>query len=68
MLVDHGIRKDSYQEALKVKKLLKKECISLKICVNKKKILKNIQAEARNLRYILSKYCEKNDQIYFNSS
>ena len=61
LLVDHGIRKNSYQEALKVKKLLKKECISLKICVNKKKILKNIQAEARNLRYnILSKYCEKN--------
>ena len=37
LLVDHGIRKNSYQEAQKVKKLLKKESILLKICVNKKK-------------------------------
>ena len=41
LLVDHGIRKNSYQEAQKVKKLLKKESISLKIYVDKKKILKN---------------------------
>ena len=61
LLVDHNIRKNSYQEAKKVKNLLKKRGISLKIFTNKKKITKNIQAEARNTRYeILSNYCKKN--------
>jgi len=60
-LVDHKIRKNSNQEAKKVKSLLKKRKINLKIFLNKKKIVKNIQAEARNARYeILINYCKKN--------
>ena len=62
VLVDHNIRKNSNQEAKKVQKLLKKKNINLKILINKKKIIKNIQAEARSIRYdILSRYCKKND-------
>ena len=61
VLVDHNIRKNSNLEAKQVKDLLKKSKISLKIILNKKKITKNIQGEARNLRYeILSNYCKKN--------
>ncbi len=61
ILVNHNIRKNSNQEAKKVQKLLKKQKIDLKIIVNKKKISKNIQAEARNVRYgILIDYCKKN--------
>ncbi len=60
VLVDHGIRKNSNKEAEKVKKLLKKNQINLKIILNKKKIIRNIQAEARNARYeILVNYCKK---------
>ena len=44
-LVNHNIRKNSGQEALKVKNLLKKKKIYFKILLNKKKIIKNIQAE-----------------------
>ena len=62
VLVDHNIRKNSNQEAQKVKNLLKKKNIYLKIFLNKKKIIKNIQAEARNARYdILTNYCKKNN-------
>ena len=61
VLIDHRIRKNSNQEAKKVKVLLKKKEINLKVLTNKKKILKNIQAEARNSRYkILINYCKKN--------
>ncbi len=61
VLVDHNIRKDSNREAKKVKKLLKKHLINLKIFINKRKIIRNIQAEARNARYeILINYCKKN--------
>jgi len=61
LLVDHNIRKNSHQEAKKVKNLLKKKQISLRIFTNKKKITRNIQAEARNTRYeILLNYCKKN--------
>ena len=60
VLVDHNIRKDSSQEAHKVKHLLKKKNINLKIFFNKKKIVKNIQAEARKARYeALISYCKK---------
>ncbi len=60
-LVNHNIRKNSYQEAQKVKKLLKKKNVNLKIFLNKKQITKNIQAEARKVRYnILSTFCKKN--------
>ena len=45
-LINHNIRKNSHQEALKTKTLLKK--INLKIFLNKK-IERNIQAEAGKL-------------------
>ena len=61
VLVDHKIRVKSGQEAKRVKSLLKRKNINLKILDNKKRIIKNIQAEARNSRYeILSNYCKKN--------
>ena len=61
VLVDHNIRKESSQEAKKVKALLKRKKITLKVFLNKKKIIKNIQAEARNSRYeIFLNYCKKN--------
>jgi tRNA(Ile)-lysidine synthase len=61
LLIDHNIRKNSNLEATKVKKLLKKKSINLNIFLNKKKIIKNIQAEARNVRYnILTSFCKKN--------
>jgi tRNA(Ile)-lysidine synthase len=61
VLIDHNIRKNSNNEAHKVKKLLKKVNINLIIFLNKKKIIKNIQAEARTIRYdMLSNYCKKN--------
>ncbi len=59
VLVDHQIRKNSNQEAQKVKSLLKRKKINLRILSNKKKIIKNIQAEARNTRYeMLLNYCK----------
>ena len=62
LLVDHNIRKNSSQEAAKVKKLLKKKYFNLKVLLNKKRITKNIQAEARNVRYdILKSFCKKNN-------
>ena len=62
ILVDHNIRKNSNIEAQKVKKILKKKNINLRIFLNKKKITKNLQSEARSVRYnILSDYCKKND-------
>ena len=61
ILVDHNIRKNSGTEAKKVRTLLKKKEISLRIFLNKKKITKNIQSNARNLRYeILLNFCNKN--------
>ena len=62
LLVDHNIRKNSSQEAKKVKNLLKKKHLNLNVLLNKKKIIKNIQAEARNVRYDLFKdFCKKNN-------
>ena len=61
VLIDHKIRKNSALEAKKVKNLLKRKKINLKVLNNKKVIVKNIQAEARNSRYkILINYCNKN--------
>ena len=61
VLIDHKIRKESTKEARKVKNLLKKKNINVRIFLNKKKIIKNVQAEARNIRYkILLNYCKKN--------
>ena len=62
ILINHNIRRNSSQEAKKVKNLLKKKQIKLKIISNKKKIEKNIQSEARNIRYkLLSNFCLKNN-------
>ena len=62
VLINHNIRKNSLQEAKKVKNLLKKKQINLKIISNKKKIKKNIQGEARKIRYeLLSNFCLKNN-------
>tara|TARA_B100001057_G_scaffold477582_1_gene546964 strand:+ start:4759 stop:5778 length:1020 start_codon:yes stop_codon:yes gene_type:complete len=61
ILVDHNIRKESSSEAKKVRALLKKKEIRLRIFLNRKKITKNIQSNARNLRYeILFNFCKKN--------
>ena len=61
VLVDHRIRKNSKSEALKVKKILKKNNINLKILKNKKKIKKNFQKEARDERYdLLTGFCKRN--------
>ena len=62
VLVDHNIRKNSAKEAIQVKNLLKKNKVSLNIILNKKKITKNIQGLARNIRYeILSNYSKTNN-------
>ena len=61
VLIDHNIRKNSGQEAKKVQNILKKKNLKLRVFLNKKKIIKNIQAEARNVRYdILKNFCIKN--------
>ena len=60
VLVDHNIRKNSSNEAKSVKKLLKRHQITLNIIKNKKKIKKNIQSEARIIRYnLLISFCKK---------
>ena len=59
--INHGIRKNSKKESLKVKNLLKKHKINLKIVNNSQKIKKNIQHNARSIRYnLLRKECIKN--------
>jgi len=60
VLVDHGIRKNSSKEAQNVKNLLKKKKINLIILKNKKKINKNFQSQAREIRYhLLLNFCKK---------
>tara|TARA_B110000971_G_scaffold41945_1_gene41231 strand:- start:11 stop:1033 length:1023 start_codon:yes stop_codon:yes gene_type:complete len=60
VLVDHGIRSNSSKEAKAVKSLLKKKKINLIILKNKKKINKNIQSHAREVRYkLLLNFCSK---------
>ena len=62
VLINHNIRKNSSQEAKKVKNILKKNALNLKIINNKFKIEKNIQGEARNIRYkLLVNFCKKNN-------
>ena len=59
--INHGIRKNSKKESLKVKNLLKKHKIKLKIINNSEKIKNNIQHKARSIRYtLLHKECIKN--------
>tara|TARA_B100000579_G_C22839824_1_gene860816 strand:+ start:2291 stop:3313 length:1023 start_codon:yes stop_codon:yes gene_type:complete len=65
VLVDHGIRKNSNKEANQVKKLLQKSGAKLEILKNKKKIIKNIQSNAREVRYdLLSKFCKRKKAKY----
>ena len=60
VLIDHGIRNNSKTEANLVKKLLNKKGISLKIIRNNQKIKKNIQSQARTIRYkLLADFCRK---------
>ncbi len=60
VLVNHNIRKNSFLEANKIKRLLKKNHIHLNILNNKSQIKKNIQSEARKIRYdLLIKFCKK---------
>ena len=60
VLVDHQIRHNSKKEANQVKLLLKKHRFSCKIISNKSKIIKNIQSQARDIRYeILKNFCKK---------
>jgi len=60
VLVDHNLRKNSSSEAQSVKKLLRKHQINLNILKNKKLIKKNIQSEARGIRYnLLTTFCKK---------
>ena len=62
LIVDHNLRKESHQEALKVKTILGQRRILSKILSWKGKIPKsNIQKKARDIRYaMLSNYCLKN--------
>ncbi len=65
VLIDHKLRKNSSIEAISVKKLLKKHKIKLNIIKNNKKITKNIQKEARNIRYdLLGSFCSRNKIKY----
>jgi len=62
LIVDHNLRKESHQEALKVKTILGQRRILSKILSWKGKVPKsNIQKKARDIRYaMLSNYCLKN--------
>ena len=66
LIVDHNLRKESHQEALKVKEILGKRKILSKILSWKGKVPKsNIQKKARDIRYaMLSNYCLKNKIEY----
>ena len=70
LIVDHNLRKESNEEALKVKKILKKRRIKSVILRWKGKIPKsNIQKNARDLRYLLiSKYCSKKNVKYLTTA
>ena len=61
VLVDHAIRKNSKREAIQVKKILKKQKINITILTNDdEKIEKNIQSNARKIRYkLLSDFSRK---------
>ena len=65
VLVDHGIRKNSHSEAIKVKKILKKIGVNLTILKNHVKIEKNLQSNARDIRYsLLTKFCKKKKGLH----
>jgi len=66
LIVNHNLRKESYKEALKVKKILNNKKISSTILNWKGSIPKsNIQRNARDMRYFLiSNYCLKKNIKY----
>jgi len=66
LIVDHKIRRESAQESHKVKKMLKQKGIESTILSWKgKKPKRNIQLEARKIRYaLISNYCLKNNTNY----
>ncbi len=60
VLIDHNLREKSSKEASEVKKLLKNNKINLLILKNKIQINKNIQSQARSIRYnLLTTFCKK---------
>ena len=66
LIVNHNLRKESYKESLKVKKILKKSKIESKILNWKGKIPNsNIQSKARNIRYsLIAEFCAKKNIRY----
>ena len=62
-LVDHGLRNNSYSEAISVKNILKSKKLDLKILKWKgKKPISNLQSLARKKRYeLLFKECKKSN-------
>ncbi|MFN5027260.1 MAG: tRNA lysidine(34) synthetase TilS, partial [Candidatus Fonsibacter sp.] len=62
LIVDHGLRKESANEAKKTFKNLKKNNIKAEILTYRGlKFTSNIQKKARDLRYdLFQKYCKKN--------
>tara|TARA_B100000029_G_scaffold493855_1_gene556856 strand:- start:431 stop:1501 length:1071 start_codon:yes stop_codon:yes gene_type:complete len=66
LIVNHKLRKESFREALKVKKILIKRKIKSKILNWKGKVpKKNIQKNARDIRYsLLANYCLKEKVKY----
>ena len=62
LIVDHGLRKESANEAKKTFKNLKKNNIKAEILTYRgTKFTSNIQKKARDLRYeLFQKYCKKN--------
>ena len=58
-IVDHGIRKNSGNEAQKVKKILKSRKINITILKNKIKIANNIQKKPEVRYNLLANFCKK---------
>ena len=61
LIINHNLRKESYKEALKVKRILKNKKIESKIISWNGKLPKsNIQKQARDIRYsLIFRYCVK---------
>jgi len=70
LIVDHKLRKESKNEVLKVKNILKKQGIPSKVLTWKGNIPKsNIQKNARNIRYsLISNYCLKKNIKYLTTA
>ena len=63
--INHGIRKNTFKESLKVKRILKRQKINLKILNNKQIIKNNIQHNARKVRYnLLAQECKRHNIKY----